>query len=401
MNQICLVVPDLVVREAVGRFRNDLHGRVVGAITAYDKLGDLVAAPSPPVVDEEAEVDAYESELRSKLADADVDVPSLPDVDLVELTQSAVDRRRPFDEKGAGFRDALLWKIVLTTAQEGLPEALGLVSHDNKAFADASKSSAGELHPDLMVELSDVGFSGQFRLLNSIVAALDWTGIDDPPATAKAIDAAQEHQGELARTVEAMLIGEDLRCPWSGVSCRIVTADQVRVQLLRTIGADALLALAHLIVSTRAELEVVFAHRGFSEHTTATLQLSATASFDSTEQRFADLDVSLPSGETVKELVELVLAVDPSVALRTAASTANVFEQLRQATSGPVFPTEVLEQLRQATSGPVFPTEVLEQLRQATSGGATPDCERSDDINDGPMTETHEQDHDPDQDQGG
>ncbi len=96
-----------------------------------------------------------------------------------------------------------------------------------------------------------------------------------------------------------------------------------------------------------------------------------------------------------------MLAVDPSVALRTAASTANVFEQLRQATSGPVFPTEVLEQLRQATSGPVFPTEVLEQLRQATSGGATPDCERSDDINDGPMTETHEQDHDPDQDQGG
>jgi DNA-binding transcriptional regulator YdaS (Cro superfamily) len=326
---------------------------------------------------------------------------------------------------------------VLTTTEEGLPEAVGLVSHDNKAFADASNSSARELHPALMVELSDVGFSGQFRLLKSVVAALDWTGIDDPPATAKAIDAAQEQQGELARRVEAMLVGEELRCPWSGVSCRIVTADEVHVHLLRTIGADGRLALAHLMVSTRVEFEVVFADQGspFSEHTTATLQLSATASFDSTEERFADLDVSLPSGETVIELVELVLAVDPSVALRTAVSTANVVEQLRRATSGSVFPPEVAEQLRRATSGsvfppevaeqlrratsgsvfppevaeqlrratsgPVFPPEVAEQLRRATSDGATLDRERFDDIDEGPMIETHKQDHDPAQDQDG
>ncbi len=384
-NQIRLVVPDLVVREAVGRFRDDLHGRAVAVATACDKLGDLVAAPRPPVVEVDVEIAAYENELRSRLDDAGGEVPSLPDVDLLALTQNAVDRRRPFDDKGSGFRDALLWKVVLTTVREDFSEAVALVSNDNKAFADTPKSPTPSLHPDLAVELVDVGFSGQFTLLNSVVAALDWTGIDNPSDTAMAIDVARQQQGELARTVGGMLVGADLPSPWTGVSAQILTAEDVRVELVRTVGADGGLALAHLIVTARIEFEVSFDdHGAHSEHTTATVQFPATASFDSAEQRLADLDVSLPSAEAVNELVELVVPRAPWLALRTA-----------------MFPPEVAERFRQATSGDGLWTDVGERFRQETSDGARSDRDRPDDISEGPITEATGQDYDPDQDGDG
>jgi hypothetical protein len=305
--QIHLVVPDLVVREAVARFRDDLRARVARLVTALDKLGNLVPVIRLPDVDENAEVVAYEKDLRIKLAAAGAEVAALPAVDLVSLTQDAIDRRRPFDEKGSGFRDALLWQMVLATVKQDLGQHVALVSHDNRAFGDASKSSAVSLHVDLSSDLAKAGFSGQFRLLGSVAAALDWTGVDDPTGTASALDAARNQHDGLAGAVQTILVGAELRSPWTAVSAHIISAEDIHVRLLRTVGADDGLLLAHLLVGALLNVELAFDDNetSFTRSATARVDLPSTASFDAGEQRFADLDVSLPSTETVAELVEL------------------------------------------------------------------------------------------------
>jgi hypothetical protein len=76
----------------------------------------------------------------------------LPDVPLRELVTRSLARRRPFDSKDQGLRDALLWHTVLRLVTEG--NDVLLISNDRKAF---ERSEAGGLHPALVKEAAVAG----------------------------------------------------------------------------------------------------------------------------------------------------------------------------------------------------------------------------------------------------
>lgn len=84
-----------------------------------------------------------------------------PGLDVLELSRRAAERRRPFDAKGNGFRDALLWETTVEVACRGVDVLL--VSADTQAFA---KGEA--LHPELLEEVRL-----QTRREDSVTLALD------------------------------------------------------------------------------------------------------------------------------------------------------------------------------------------------------------------------------------
>ena len=95
--QLRLVVPDLVVLEAVGRFRAEL-GKAEGTLK---KLGIPI--------DLAAQVSGYEAGLRQTLRDASAEMPCDPPVTVSDLVGMAIGRELPFDQNGNGFRAAFFY----------------------------------------------------------------------------------------------------------------------------------------------------------------------------------------------------------------------------------------------------------------------------------------------------
>jgi hypothetical protein len=108
-----IVVPEIVVREVVGRYRAELAAvsdRAKNVVTDLRRL--RLGTPSLEIADIDQVVAGYERGLRETLADARAQVVD-PPVDVLFLTNRAIARRRPFNDKGAGFRDAAIWEHVV------------------------------------------------------------------------------------------------------------------------------------------------------------------------------------------------------------------------------------------------------------------------------------------------
>ena len=89
-----------------------------------------------------------------------------------ELVRRAVTRTRPFDEKGGGYRDALIWHDVLALARDGSDVAL--VTSDRAFLGDD-----GGLAPSLAVEVAPL--AGSVELVRDfsawLLGALPWEGM--------------------------------------------------------------------------------------------------------------------------------------------------------------------------------------------------------------------------------
>jgi hypothetical protein len=83
---------------------------------------------------------------RSDLRRAGAGLVPAPPVGHLDLTRRAAERRPPFDAKGGGYRDALLWHTALDLASDA---SVLLVTGDRGFRGDAEK---GTLHPDLRSE---------------------------------------------------------------------------------------------------------------------------------------------------------------------------------------------------------------------------------------------------------
>jgi hypothetical protein len=310
--EVRLLVPDLVVREAAGRFRSEVAQRSEAAAAAARKLGDLIGDATDATSEfnsDEAAV-SYEAELRTRLANGAAVVGDIPMLDLAELTQHAIDRRKPFDPKGNGFRDALLWRIVLGAARDC--DRLALVSKDATAFLAAPDSQ--DPHPDLVADLGDIGFQGEFQICSSVNSYLHSTGVTDPIHTARALVVVEQENPALRGAVEGRLRGEFLPVHWAGVTTRVLDAQALRVSLAGTVGGDDELLLASLDVSASLRLSVRFENLTTprAEEVTVNVALAATATFDITTEQLGEPEFSLPNPGDIPDVVSAVYRVNPS-----------------------------------------------------------------------------------------
>ena len=144
-------VPKVVLEELVGHYSRRLE-KAISAMSGH--IADLAW-----LVHRELDYPIYESDrqneskcfrdrLLARLAAANVKTPNYPTNTHEEVVKRATYRRRPFDDRGSGYRDTLIWFNILDLAVE-LDGRILLVARD-KDFGDKS----GNLHNDLMDDLT-------------------------------------------------------------------------------------------------------------------------------------------------------------------------------------------------------------------------------------------------------
>jgi PIN domain len=276
-----LVVPELVVREVVGRYREAVaktteKARAVGA--SFTTLG--IATPVPGV-DIDAAVVEYERALRAAIGEAGGTIEKPPDVPILDLADRAIDRRPPFDAKGNGFRDAVVWEHVVATSEQG---SFTVLVTGDKAFVDPKSD---ELADELRDEVG-----GRVQVAVTVAEHLRATGIEDPAATARVTTVVEAEREQLAENVKLLLPGADVEPDDAGVSVVIEEGhDPVHVVVVGVTAAkdaDGLL-LVDLDVEADVDLYVERWDVGTTMGTSAsaTVSLATSATFD-TEQGTLD-----------------------------------------------------------------------------------------------------------------
>jgi hypothetical protein len=152
-----LIVPIVVIEESVRHFRKQYEkclGRISSASNILKIIGTVI--DEIPTVDEA--VHTYRERLLSRLDELGARLLDLPEVSISDLLQRDLLARRPFDRKGKGFRDTLIWEsIVLDCATH--EEQVIIISADGD-FAQNPRDGdiPTRLHEDLRKDLLDAGF---------------------------------------------------------------------------------------------------------------------------------------------------------------------------------------------------------------------------------------------------
>lgn len=156
--RVRIAVPEVVAIEA-----NAAHLRAVRKardqyLAAREALTRLRAPESKEDI---RPLPGYRPHLEKILRDAGGLILPVPMVLHPGLVEKAAHRRRPFDDKGDGYRDALVWETVLELLKRD-SEPLMFVSGDRRAFS-RSKERA-ELAADLVSDLRERGQVGRVQL---------------------------------------------------------------------------------------------------------------------------------------------------------------------------------------------------------------------------------------------
>ncbi len=166
-----IYIPESVIEEVIAKFERELRSKAEKTTTTLRDLGRHIQKfMLTPIydIDQSQEVNAYSERLHKQLSDAHCTIVPYPDVSHTELLKRAVSRHRPFDDRGSGYRDALIWHSILelTTASN---DKIVFVSGD-KDFRGAN----GELHANLVMELIQRGQRmDDVTLVDSLGSLLD------------------------------------------------------------------------------------------------------------------------------------------------------------------------------------------------------------------------------------
>lgn len=137
--QLRIVVPEVVIREAVVRFEQSLAELAAVERKTGTLAGRLGVDRPDHCLDPAAEVTRYEVELRDTLRDAGADVPPPAPTPHLDLMERAARKIKPFKASGAGYRDALIWETALAYARGG---EVALVTANHLDFAETSDEVA-------------------------------------------------------------------------------------------------------------------------------------------------------------------------------------------------------------------------------------------------------------------
>jgi hypothetical protein len=146
---LTLCMPAVVLEEAVAHFGRQLEKLTTDVRKLDRMLGRESVTPERTIHDELA---AYRDHLANRFHGEGRRVLPFPTTPHDALVRRATERRRPFQEAGTGYRDALIWDSIVELAQ-GVREPIRLVTNNTRDFAE----SGGKLHADLERDLAAHG----------------------------------------------------------------------------------------------------------------------------------------------------------------------------------------------------------------------------------------------------
>ncbi len=149
--RVRIAVPEVVLIESEANHRRAVQAARERLVAAHEALRELT---TPQGRDLRPWRLHYREELEAVLHNAGGELLPIPAVSHLRLLERAALRQRPFDARGEGYREALVWESVLELL-DSRPEPVMLVSDAHAAF---SKSRAHpELAADLVTELQERG----------------------------------------------------------------------------------------------------------------------------------------------------------------------------------------------------------------------------------------------------
>ena len=166
-----VALPWTVAQEAVANRRRDLEATLGAVNTVLSNVArqGIEVATTPEVVEElQRAIDEYEEWFTKKLDDLRIEVLPLPaDFGHAEAVLRAVQRRRPCNDKGDGYRDTLNWISVVSLVEHHPDETVVWVSNDSDFYASREQLV---LHQDLVEDLDELGATER------VVSCLDAAG---------------------------------------------------------------------------------------------------------------------------------------------------------------------------------------------------------------------------------
>lgn len=165
-------VPEVVVDEVEANFGKRFDETVEGTKNATQSLVRLIDGEYKITeLDKPEEVTRYSKRFRSRLKALRVEVRRYPSISHPELVKRQVNHQRPFQARGTGYRDALIWHSMLELLK-GSKDDCVLVTKNWTDFS-ASKESSAALHSDLQKDLDNSGIKSKVSISKDLDVFLD------------------------------------------------------------------------------------------------------------------------------------------------------------------------------------------------------------------------------------
>ena len=282
---ICEIhVPEVVVREVVGHHRRELQRCRAAALAAENDARRLRAVLTVDM-DVEAEVEVFEEHLRQALDEARVVVLEPPPIDLLQLVDQAALRRRPFDDRGNGFRDAIIWEHAIAL----LPINLTLITDDDDFRRD------GSLAPELQADLQERATGDWvFDLRSSLADYVKNRRTAKPDLLSEVRSAVVEQEPALLSEVGSLLERANVATGGlNDVDVQIIEASTPFDLVLNDAYADDEDdSLVYVEMTAFAEVELeVYLWRGQHVPVSEVAEIDLTATFDRSSGRISDMTV--------------------------------------------------------------------------------------------------------------
>lgn len=184
-SQLRLVVPDVVLRETVRHWQGQAIEAVELANARLDGIPhnkvrleglglDASQLPPPARVTTPPDHRMFESATRERLSLVGAVVLPVPSrVDIEAVLQRDIARKKPFDSKGRGFRDTLIWETIKDVAFEsGDGDTIYFVTDNSGDFC----GDDGKLAPELLAEVPDPAAAArliQVKDLDTLIASAE------------------------------------------------------------------------------------------------------------------------------------------------------------------------------------------------------------------------------------
>ncbi len=151
------------ILEVYSRELHRIHQKLHSCATDWDRLVQApeISIPSrDSLVQKEVEFHEY---LDRRLAGLHINILPLPEISHEDLIIRALKHRKPFDQNGKGYRDALIWFSLVHSAHSDVDEVY-LVTENTKDFGPGPKP-----YPDMAKDLESEGIApDRVRIVTSL-----------------------------------------------------------------------------------------------------------------------------------------------------------------------------------------------------------------------------------------
>ena len=164
-------LPKVALEEIAAKYERELSKNAKEADKSLSRLSWLLGRSIDSPVDgfdSKEETESFRERLLSHLGMTESHIIDYPDTPHETLVKRATSRKRPFDDNGSGYRDALIWESVLELAKQ-VKGPIVLVTKD-KDFREESSN----LHGDLIKDLERLGLPE-----DKVTLATDLAGLVD------------------------------------------------------------------------------------------------------------------------------------------------------------------------------------------------------------------------------